>query len=99
MKTIITLTVLLSVFTSTAFSSNYEEAMKTNILKIDESKTLQISQPLPTNFNALQMLRKTSGYRVIMLHIVMPGQPQLAKCLPMTNTSCLTLLKHKLMFY
>jgi hypothetical protein len=37
MKTIIAIAILLSVFTSTAFSSNYEEVMKTNVEKIFKS--------------------------------------------------------------
>ncbi len=53
MKTIIALTVLLSVLTSIAFSSNYEEAMKTNILKINESKNAADFTTLANQFERI----------------------------------------------
>lgn len=67
MKTIITLAILLSVFTSTAFSSNYEEAMKTNILKIDESKNTADFTTLANQFQRIANAEKDKwlpGYYV-----------------------------------
>jgi hypothetical protein len=67
MKTIITLAVFLLVFTSTAFSSNYEEAMKTNILKIDESKNTADFTTLANQFQRIANAEKDKwlpGYYV-----------------------------------
>jgi hypothetical protein len=58
MKTMFTLTVLLAVLTSAAFSSNYEEAMKTNILKINESKSAAELTTLANQFQRISNAEK-----------------------------------------
>ena len=58
MKTIITLTVLLAVFTSTAFSSNYEETMKTNIQKIQQSNSSDELTELAARFQRIANAEK-----------------------------------------
>lgn len=58
MKTIITLTVLLSVFTSTAFSSSYEETMKTNIKKMRQSSSSEELTQLAGQFQRIANAEK-----------------------------------------
>ena len=58
MKTIFTLTVLLAVFTSTAFSSNYEETMKTNIGKMRQSTSSEELTQLAGQFQRIANAEK-----------------------------------------
>ncbi len=58
MKTIITLTVLLAVLTLTAFSSNYEEAMKTNIKKMKQASSSQEMTQLAGQFQRIANAEK-----------------------------------------
>lgn len=58
MKTIITLTVLLAVFTSTGFSSNYKEVMKSNIEKMKQTTSLSELTELAAQFQRIASAEK-----------------------------------------
>ncbi len=59
MKTIITLTVLLGVFTSTSFASSYEEAMKTNIEKMKQTSSSEEFTQLAGQFQRIANAEKS----------------------------------------
>ncbi len=58
MKTIITFTVFLAVFTSTAFSANYEEAMKTNLEKMRQTTNSEELTQLAGQFQRIANAEK-----------------------------------------
>jgi len=58
MKTIITLTILFAVTTLTAFSSNYEEAMKTNIEKMKQITSSEELTQLAGQFQRIANVEK-----------------------------------------
>jgi len=58
MKTIFTITILLVAFSSTAFSANYEETMKTNIDKLNKASNAITLSELAANFQRVANAEK-----------------------------------------